>query len=401
MAEASLDRIYHPLWNGFWDYLWNRVPGPQGFPLHYKISNEKLRTYLNTEIVPRYDQFPAAAIPVPGTTNFRPGHPGAVLNLDQAVLLIESALQSPGYRVVNLSFQQVSALAPSIQNLQVLLRQIIEVSKFDGVSEIYFQDLQSGQEIHFAYRLGRFVPVDIAFTGASTIKIPIMISIFRREPDPLPAGVSTLLTNMIDVSENYAADQLMASVIDKNLGPLEVTADMEKLGIKNTFLAGYFFPGAPLLRKIATPGNQRTDIKTGPDPYDQTNPADLGMLLNDIYQCANMNGGALEAVFPGQFSPDKCKQMLNLLLNNKLPTLITAGLPEGTPIAHKHGWIVESDGFLHTVGDAAVVYTPHGNFILAVFMYQPVQLLFDPANNLIAALTQAVYNYFNETASTK
>ena len=397
MAEAGLDGIYHTWWKGFWDFLWNRTPGPQGFSLHFKIATEKVRAYLNSEIAPRYDLFPMAAIPVPGTTNFLPGHSGAILNVDQAVLLIEFALQSPGYRVVNLSYQEVRAPATSPRNLQVLLKQIIDVSRFDGVTELYFKDLQSGQEIHFAYRMRRDVPVDIAFTAASTIKIPIMITIFRREPDPLPPSVAALLTNMIDVSENLAADELMATVLDKNLGPLDVTQDVQSLGIKNTFLAGYFYPGAPLLKRFSTPGNQRTDLKTGPDPYNQTNPADLGMLLNDIYECANLNGGALEAVFPGQFSPSKCKQMLDLLLHNKLPTLVTAGLPEGTPIAHKHGWIVESDGFLHTIGDAAIVYTPHGNFILSIFMHQPVQLIFDPANNLIADLTRAIYNYFNET----
>ncbi len=399
MAPADPQTVFHPLWSGFWDYLWNRLPAPVHAPMRYKIFTERLQAYLEVEVMPRYDQQPAAALPVPGTTNFLPGHAGFSLNEDQVVVLIQKALESPSNRVVDLSFTHVDVPKPSILNLEVLLKQLIDVSGFDGVTELYFQDLQTGQEIHFAYRMGRELPAGIAFTAASTIKIPIMVSVMRRSPEPLPQSVDTLLANMIDVSENLAADQLMANVIDKNKGPLEVTHDAQALGLQNTFLAGYFFPGAPLLQKIKTPGNQRTDVKTGPDPYNQTNPADLGMLLDDIYQCANVGGGALDAVFPGQFSQAKCKQMLDLLLANKLPTLITAGLPEGTPIAHKHGWIVESDGLLHTIGDAAIVYTPHGNFVLSVFMYQPVQLLFDPANNLIADLTRAIYNYFNQVGN--
>jgi beta-lactamase class A len=396
MAPAELEQVYHSLWNGFWDYLWNRLPGAVHIPLRFKISEDQLRTYLQTEIIPRYDELPSAAFPLAGTTRFQPGRAGAVLQVEPAIPLIEHALQSSTVRRVDLTFEPVGALKPSLENLRVQLRQLIDVSKFDGVTELYFQDLQTGQEIHFAYRQGRFVPSDIAFTAASTIKIPIMVAVFRRTPEPTPDNMATLLTNMIDVSENYAADQLMATVLDKKLGPLEVTQDAASLGLTNTFLAGYFAPGSPLLRKIDTPGNLRADVKTGPDPYNQTNPADLGMLLDDIYQCAQSGGGALAAVFPGQFSQSKCKQMIDLLLKNKLPTLITAGLPEGTPIAHKHGWIVESDGLLHTLGDAAIVYTPKGNFVLSIFLYQPTQLLFDPANNLIADLTQASYNYFNQ-----
>jgi hypothetical protein len=32
---------------------------------------------------------------------------------------------------------------------------------------------------------------------------------------------------------------------------------------------------------------------------------------------------------------------------------------------------------------------------MAVYLYQPEQLLFDPANVLVSHLSTAVYNYFN------
>jgi len=201
---------------------------------------------------------------------------------------------------------------------------------------------------------------------------------------------------MIEASENEPADKLMSDIINKDSGPLEVSKDMDSLGFKNTFLAGYFAPGSPLLRKITTPGNQRTDIQTSPDPYNQTSAADMGMLLDDIYQCADVGGGALAAVFPGQYTQSKCRQMITYLVGNHLPMLITAGLPEGTQIAHKHGWITEADGLLHTIGDAGIVYTPGGNFVLTVYLHNKTQLLFDPANTLIADLARAVYNYYNQ-----
>jgi len=168
--------------------------------------------------------------------------------------------------------------------------------------------------------------------------------------------------------------------------------------MKNTFLAGYFYPGAPLLKRFTTPANQRKDIFTDPDPYNQTTPAEMGKLLTDIYQCAENNGGDFASGFPGQITQNECKQMITLLIGNHLPQLITAGLPEGTQIAHKHGWIIEAkDGLLHTLGDAGIVYTPGGDFVLTVYLWDKTQLLFDPANLLVADLARAAYNYFNQT----
>jgi beta-lactamase class A len=396
IAAADLDRINQPFWGAFWDYLWLRNPSPQEIPLRYSITEDRLRSYLNTDVVPRYDQAPLAGLPLAGSTNFQTGQAGTVLDIDRAVILIEDALKSPTARIISLSYNRVSPPRPSIQNLQILMEQIINLGQVTDEAEVYMLDLQTNQELHFALQGTNIVPLDITFTAASTIKIPIMVSIFRRIPEPIPQGIADLLNGMIDLSENEPADKLMSDVINKDTGPLEVSKDMESLGFKNTFLAGYFAPGSPLLRKITTPGNIRTDVQTGPDPYNQTSPAEMGMLLDDIYQCADVGGGALVAVFPGEYSQDKCRQMITYLLGNHLPMLITAGLPEGTQIAHKHGWITEADGLLHTIGDAGIVYTPGGNFILSIYMHNKTQLLFDPANKLIADLSRAVYNYFNQ-----
>jgi beta-lactamase class A len=396
MAAADLERINQPFWSAFWDYLWNRIPTPTDVPLRYTIQQDRLTSYLKSEISPRYDQPALSSAPVPGSTNFQTGQSGTVMDVERAVILLEDALKSPSARVISLSYNKVSPPRPSFQNLQILLKQVITVDAFDGEAELYLLDLQTNQEIHFALQGGKDVPLDISFTAASTIKIPIMISIFHRIPEPTPSGINDLLNGMIEASENEPADKLMQDVINKDTGPLEVTKDMEALGLKDTFLAGYFYPGAPLLKRINTPGNQRTDINTGPDPYNQTTTAEMGMLLDDIYQCADVGGGALVAVFPGDFTQNKCKAMINYLFGNKLPMLITAGLPEGVQIAHKHGWITESDGLLHTIGDAGIVYTPGGNYVLTVYLHNKTQLLFDPANKLIADLSRAVYNYYNQ-----
>lgn len=396
LAAADLERTQGQFWLGFWDYLWGRSSKPHEIPLRSTYSEQRLRSYLNDEIAQRYDQPPVAARPVVGTVNFQPGAQGTELDTDGSLLLIENAMRSLENRQVVLPLMRTNPPRPAFQNLRVLLEQTIDISGFDGVADIYLLDLQNAQEMHFAKQLGEEIPVqpDIAYTASSIIKIPIMVSTYRRIGENTDAETQRLMSEMITKSGNETADWLMDRVIDPNRAPLQVSEDMQALGLENTFLAGYFSLGSPILALIETPANQRTDINTDPDPYSQTTASDIGMLLEDIYHCAQSGGGTLNAVFPGEFTQVECQTMISLLINNKLPSLLTAGIPEGTQIAHKHGW-VSSNGIINTIGDAGIVYTPGGNFVLVVFLHHPEQLVWEPASDLIADLSRAVYNYYN------
>jgi beta-lactamase class A len=397
IAAADLERVNRPFWNGFWDYLWNRIPVPAPVPLISTFSEERLRAFLQDEIASRYDQPPSASLPIPGSTSFQAGQPGMVLDVNRAVVLIGDAFRSPNARQVNLSFNRVNPPRPSIENLKILLEEIVQLANYDGTLELYVNDLQTGQEVHFAYDQNQLVRPDIAFTAASTMKIPIMTSVFLREPEPLRAEAADLISLMIEYSENGPADKLMSTILGSTTGPLMVTEDMQTLGLDNTFLGGYFYPGAPLMQRFQTPANQRTDISTDPDVYNQTTPTDMGMLLEDIYFCAEKGGGTFEAAFPGQISQAECKQMIAYLSKNRNGVLLEAGLPEATQVAHKHGWVIESDNLMHTISDAGIVFSAGGNYIISVYMHDPQQLLWDSANLMVSKLSQAVYNYFNQT----
>jgi beta-lactamase class A len=87
--------------------------------------------------------------------------------------------------------------------------------------------------------------------------------------------------------------------------------------------------------------------------------------------------------------------MVGYLTGNRIALLIQAGLPDGTRFAHKHGWTVGGDGLIHTMSDAGIVYSPGGDYILVIFLYDPTQLVFDPANELVAEMSSVIYNYFN------
>ena len=404
LAAADLSRTGGSFWGGFWDYLWNRDRASNVVPLRATIAEERLRAYLQSEIAPRYDQPATAAQPIAGSTSFTPGRPGESLDVGGAVSLIEDALRSPTSRTVTLSaVQNAAAARPTIKNLQILMTQIITTSGFDGVIGLYMVDLQNGQEIHFALNQGQEIAVepDIAFTAASTMKIPILVAYFiQHGPSPVDDATNATILAMIHQSDNPSSDQMMR-LLDPNEGPLIVTRYMQQIGLKDTFIGGFYCSPenpCPLLQEFTTSANQRNDAAiTDPDVYNQTTTSDMGVLLEDVYQCSESGGGALVAAFPGKITQDVCKRILDYLEQDKIGQLFEAGVPEGTIVAMKHGWTPRCTGCtLQDISAAGIIFTPGGNFALAVYTYA-TENLFDPTNRMIADLAQSAYNYFNST----
>ena len=387
LAAADLQRTGASFWQGYWDFLWNLRSQASPIPLVSTYSEERLRIYLKNEISARYDQAPTPAQPIPGTVNFSPGTPGQTLDIDRAVALIASAMESPDQRIVLLSSQRSAAGRPSLNSLQILLKQIIDQSGFAGIVDLYFRDLQTSDEMQFAYKSGQNLPInpDIAFTASSTIKIPIMVSIFQHLNSKIDDQTAIELKDMIALSNNDASDSLMKS-LDKTRGPLVVTETMQALGLENTFINGFFYPGAGVLKFIDTPANKRTDINTDPDVYSQTTPSDMGALLEDIFLCAQTGGSSLVAVFPGQIDQAACQKMIQYLQEDKLGALIQAGVPEGTIVAHKHGWDID----LTQYSDAGIVYTPGGNYVLTIYVYNPGGGNWSTVSPMYAEISRAI-----------
>jgi hypothetical protein len=398
LAAADFTRIGGQFWNEFWRFVWKEEKEATSIPLDANYSEQLLRNYLQTEIAIRYDQPAIAARPQVGSVVFQPGQTGTTIALDRAVFQIENALFSATRRVVKLPLQESQPGRTAFGNLEILLKQILDVAEFDGTAGVYLLDLQTAQEIHFLYSQKIDYPTepDLAFTASSIIKIPIMVSAYITVQDPYPAEALNLISGMIEESGNDPADWLMEQYISLNAGPLVVTEYMRDLGLENTFLAGYFRVGSPLLAFYETPAHTRTDLDTGPDPYNQTTVSDIGMLLADIYECAEFGGGALQAVFQEQITQSECIDMIETLTRNKTPFLIEAGVPDGTRVGHKHGWVSDvTTGAITTIGDAGIVYTPSGDYILAIYFSHPTQLVWDPMSKLMGDLSEAVYNYYN------
>lgn len=393
--SAEINNIYTK--NSFVNYLMGKfTQEPIRIELDFNRMSDDVRSFLADEIVPRYDIYPMSA--QPEGNGFRAGHAGRSLDVDAALPLIDDARRSGTMREVELPVAEIPQPSADIRNLALQLRTVIDTwQDKDQVTEIYLSDPSSGQSIDLARRNREDLAPEIAFTAASTMKLPIMISSYIRMDEAPSSFTMRTLRLMITESKNDQTDWMMENVIGGPLAPFAVTEDLEKLGLTNSFLAGYFYLGAPLLDLVKTAANSRTDINLKPDVYNQTTAKDMGVLMDALYRCSEDGSGLLTGTFPGKITQDECVEMIGLLKDNLLPYLISAGVPDSVPVAHKHGWIEENDGLLHTMGNIAAVYSPGGDYILSIYTWHPENLIFDEGNTLFSQISAAVYNYFNPT----
>jgi beta-lactamase class A len=401
LAAAELERTGTDFWSGFWGFLWNRPGKETTIPLRADYSPVQLEFTLR-DIAARYDEPSIPAEPIPGSPNFTPGKPGRILDISRAEELIADVLQIPYNRRLTLPIVADSAPRPTLETLEVLLKQNIDVADFNGLVVLYVVDLRTGEQLHFTYFRNQDIPTepDIAFSAASTIKIGIATAFLRYYDYPVDTEADRWLAEMITESGNDPADWLMER-LDRETGPLLVTETLKELGLESSFIDAWYHPPAiPLSGEyLQTPGNQRTDIFTHLNPLNrgdrdlltQTTASEMGMLLGDIYDCAN-GGGTLLAVFPDQIAQEECITLIDLLAQNKIAVLIEAGLPLGTRLAHKHGW---TSSPLDMVSDAGIVFSPGGDYVASIFLWNTPEMIWETTKNLVAGLSQAIYNYFN------
>lgn len=384
--------------SSWWDHLWGAEIAAleQDFELLAECQTGAMQAFLESIIPMRYDQHAQAPLPYLQNTNFTPGTAGSKADLTGSLAAIEAALRSPSQRSVDLEIVQTPIPPLEPEMLSLALEANIRAEGFDGLVEVYTQRLSDGLSTHLAVQNYEHVPPDVAYSGASTIKIPIMVSAYRRLDEPIGNLALGWLQAMMYRSSNDASDALMRYLMDETHGPLVVTRDMRELGYQNTFMAGYFLPGSVLLERIETPANSRRDIYLDPDFFNQTVPSEMGDLLARIYRCSS----GTELLFEGSVSEAECKSMLELMSKNQIGVLIEAGLPPEARAAHKHGWVVDTDGLLRTMSDSGVIFTPGGDYVAVFFIHTPQQLLFERGNRIIARLSQTLYNAYNLNAQT-
>lgn len=392
---SALDCSYDDGFSSFWSFLWNKsINEVTSIDLLFSLDEEVLNSTINEHIKPFVTMEPTLFNPISGTTRFEPGLSGITFDQGELVNRIKEEITQINRNSIQLELIPIPAIAPTIEQITEQVSSILRNEDFSGVVEIYAERMSDHQKIQIMNWYGEENEPGVAFTAASTMKIPIMLSTYWREDIPLSEMMQGWIKSMIVYSENDPADRLMEQ-IDVIRGPLMVTSDIQSLGLENSFIAGYFYLGAPLLNLYETPANQRSDAFIDPDVYNQTTPEDIGKLLSMIYDCSIDSSATLIRETQGKITQDECYLLIETLDANKMGALMEAGLPEGLKIAHKHGWSQERDGLVHSFSDVGIVYGPEEIFVLTVFTYSSNQLLFDIANPLFARISQTIYNGFN------
>jgi len=202
------------------------------------------------------------------------------------------------------------------------------------------------------------IAADSSFHAASTMKVPVMIELFRRaDAGALALDQGVLLVNqfgsIVDGSA-YAldagddSDSTLYAKVGTRVSMRELLERMIERSSNlatNTLIAivGAANANATAHSLGATRINVRRGVEDGKafqaGLNNTTTASDLAALMLAIER-----GRAA--------SPASCSAMRDILLRQEFSQEIPAGLPPGTPVAHKTGWIT---GTLH---DAAVVYPP-------------------------------------------
>jgi beta-lactamase class A len=366
--------------NGFIAHVLRRSLPPVDVQVAVNYSPERLDSFL-TRVAEQYDQLPKEMIPLPTSLTFRPGQPGSELNVEASRARLDAALVSAADRKVELVVGVTEAPPRDID----VLRQSLQ-SLLDGhaglIAGIFIKDLQTGDELG--------IDADVAYTGLSVLKIAVLEETYRALDLPLTPEITDWVSDtMGESSSNLEANLLLRDVIgsgDGYQGVENLTTSMNHLGLVNTFMSAPYDEEIPLT--VVTLANSRTDITTDPDPYMQTTPLDIGLLLEMIYQCSQ-GSGALMVAYPGAFTASECHQMIEWMSTSHINSLIEAGVPVGTQVAHKRGFTGD------THADASLVFSPGGDFVLVVYLYRSQWLEWDESAPLIADIATVTYNYFN------
>jgi uncharacterized protein YraI len=255
---------------------------------------------------------------------------------------------------------------------------------------LFVMDLETGEAISFG---GEY-----AFSGTSIQKVNILNRLYGLLNNPPDIGLATDIANTMICSENVATNRLLARVGGGDVwqGAADVTQFGRDLGFEYTFItAPYTIPGRtpePPTISIELPQTGADQTKANADLSNQLTVDEMGQLLGSIYQCAYQDGGPLLERFGEQYDPRECRQMLHVMSNNTVDALLKAGVPEDTRVAHKHGWIND------THGNAAVFFTPGGDYVIVMMLFQPEWLNFQESLPVIAEVSRQVYNYYNPEA---
>ena len=247
---------------------------------------------------------------------------------------------------------------------------------------IAYVDLQSGDTL--------FVNADSSFHAASTMKVPVMMEVFRSARNGrLSLGQGILLVNqfasIVDGSR-YSLDPAEDgdTTLYRRIGQRVTVDTLLRLMITrssnlatNTLIA--LVGAEEVTRVMRSLGANRIQVRRGVEDgkaYDRglnntTTARDLAIVMRAIEEGRNV-------------APEDRAQMLEILLAQEFNDKIPAGVPRGVRVAHKTGEITAHSH------DAALVYQPGRRPYVLVVLTRGIRDA-KVADKLVADISAAVY----------
>jgi beta-lactamase class A len=285
---------------------------------------------------------------------------------------------------VPLFASSISAAAASAQGGDALPsrlgRRIAEVP--GAVVAVAFRDLGSGTTID--------INPDSVFHAASTMKVPVMIEYFRAvDEGRIGVNEAMVLANEFrsiadgspfTVTPGDDSDSALYQSVGR---PVAIRALVERMIVRSSNLATNAVIGRVGAERADAAarslGARLTRVRRG---VEDGKAFQRG--LNNVTAAPDLAALLTAIVEERAASPAGCAAMLDILSRQEFNEEIPAGLPRGTPVAHKTGWI---NGVLH---DAAIVFPPRRKpYVLVVLTRDiPEQRV---ARQLIADLSRLVW----------
>lgn len=265
------------------------------------------------------------------------------------------------------------------------MRMLERIAQVPGANAgLVFQELQGGAMVQ--------INADSVFHAASTMKIPVLIEYFRAVEDGrLRADQDLLLVNefksIVDGSPyTLSADGDSDSALYARMGQRVPIRDLaERMITRSSNLATNV-----LIELLGAARIDSTAASLGAGPMrvlrgvEDSKAFQAG--LNNTTSARDL-AALLTAIETGQAaSAASCRQMVEILARQEFNSEIPAGLPPGTRVAHKTGWIT---GVLH---DAALVYPPGRRPYVLVVLTSGIRER-EVARELIADLSRMVWDF--------
>lgn len=314
--------------------------------------------------------------------------PGRSLDITASLALAEQRLTASGAsRRVEL------ATAPVTGSLRATPEQIVAAlaareEAWGGLVGISVYDFAAGELIDYHG--------DTVFSGASVVKIPILLQSYLSR-DEFTVNQQIAIDLMMRISDNDSANELLAMIGDGDglEGVRRMNATLrEVLGLEYTSMAAPFesitylseFEGIEIPKRGIEGPSPHTDA----DPYVRATPAEMTRLLVAVADCARGKGPLL-AIPDTKLTPARCDELLEVMQRNEDINKIVAGVPPGTLVAHKSGWIDDARA------DAGLVRTADGGeYAISMWIWQETDyILTEVSDPLLADLSRIVYSGLN------